>query len=107
MGDPSTKLRRLAGGRAEGGAGDSQKNEPKPGEPENDEAPEKAGEAVTADGRRDVGRGESTSISEPEARGDKTFGSVWDQPISSVVCSPYVSKEQVESRVWARLMFPR
>ncbi len=43
-GDPETKLRRFAGGRADGAAGDSQKNEPRPGDPPVDAGPAKAGD---------------------------------------------------------------
>jgi hypothetical protein len=42
-GEPDTSDRRFAGGRA-GAIGDSQKNEPRPGEPEKDAAPEKDGD---------------------------------------------------------------
>ena len=63
-GDPVTKLRLFAGGSAEGGTGDSQKNDPRPGEPEN------AGETWTVEDRaRADGLGESTSISEPDVDG--------------------------------------
>jgi hypothetical protein len=77
-GEPVTKLRRLAGGRTAGGAGDSQKKEPRPGEPEKDADPENAGDALLSEVRRGEGRGESTSISEPGAGepGDVFTGSV-------------------------------
>lgn len=43
-GDPEIRLRRFAVGRAEGAAGDSQKNDPRPGEPPSDEGPPKEGD---------------------------------------------------------------
>jgi hypothetical protein len=77
--DPATKLLRLDVGTAAGGAGESQKNEPRPGEPEKEAAPENDGEALvaeTADGRRDIeGPGESMSIPESDNAG---FEGDWD-----------------------------
>lgn len=46
-GDSLIILRRFAGGSAEGGAGESQKKEPRPGEPENDAAPENTGDEAS------------------------------------------------------------
>lgn len=76
-GDSLIMLRRFAGGSAVGGAGESQKNDPSPGEPENDAAPENTGDAAR-DGFCEVGRGESTSISVSAMLdvGDSRSGSV-------------------------------
>jgi len=77
-GDPLIKLRRFAGGRAEGTTGDSQKNDPSPGDPEKEDAPENAGEAVAPERRRVVSRGESISMSESVALlGERDLGSVY------------------------------
>ena len=75
-GEPLIRLRRFAGGRAVGALGESQKNDPRPGDPEKDEAPEKDGEAT--DGRRETSCGESTSMSECAAGiGEMGLGSVY------------------------------
>lgn len=46
-GGPLTRLRRLPGGAWDGGAGDSQKNDPRPGELEDDAGPPSAGDAMS------------------------------------------------------------
>lgn len=74
-GESEARDRRLAGGRAEGGPGDSQKNEPKPGEIERDDG---AGEP------RREGKGESMSMPSASAV-IGLMGSVYvhDQPLHS------------------------
>jgi hypothetical protein len=79
-GDPDVRLRRLAGGRAEGTPGDSQKNEPRPGDPLKDETPPNAGDCCV-DGSPELVWSESTSISISSVaavadRGEITIGSV-------------------------------
>jgi hypothetical protein len=77
-GEPSTILLRLDGGRAEGGAGESTKNEPSPGDPSIDPAREVDGDWGTPIAREPK-PGESTSIASLVAilaLGEST-GSVW------------------------------
>jgi hypothetical protein len=59
-GEPETRDRRLVVWAA-GAAGDSQKKDPSPGDPEKEAEPEKAGDCCI-EGRREVGLGESTSM---------------------------------------------
>jgi hypothetical protein len=78
-GETDTRDRRFAGGRA-GTMGDSQKNDPRPGDPVKDAAPEKAGDWVMDD-LRDGIAGESMSIPktlslEVVSLGDRSAGSV-------------------------------
>lgn len=76
-GESSIMLRRLAGGNAEGGAGESTKKEPSPGEPSIDPASEVQGDADAFDMTR-ANAGESmsmASLATTLAFGDKT-GSV-------------------------------
>jgi hypothetical protein len=71
-------LRRLAGGNAEGGAGESTKKEPSPGEPSIDPASDVQGDADAFDMTR-ANAGESmsmASLATTLAFGDRT-GSVW------------------------------
>lgn len=56
-----SRLLRFEGGIAAGGAGDSQKNAPRPGEPLNDADPENDGDCATVD-LRWSGAGESRSM---------------------------------------------
>lgn len=75
-GDESTKLRRLAGGRAAGAAGESQKKDPSPGEPLAPLTLLGAGEGATA-GLRTTGESMSMRFSSIDVveRGERT-GSV-------------------------------
>lgn len=77
-GEPSTMLLRFEGGSAEGGAGESTKNDPNPGEPSMDPAREVQGDCGVPIAR-DPKAGESTSMASLAAtlaRGEIT-GSVW------------------------------
>jgi hypothetical protein len=60
-GEPVSRLRRFEGCKAAGWAGESQKKEPKPGEPLKEFEPENDGEGGTVDLRR-ADAGESTSM---------------------------------------------
>ena len=77
-GEPSTILLRLDGGRAEGGAGESTKNEPSPGDPSRDPARDVDGDWGMPIAREPKA-GESTSMASLVAilaLGEST-GSVW------------------------------